>query len=84
MSDDPEATGQGAAAERMPAVAPAAVERWELSSGAVRIARVGDTAATVELLRCDGGEVVEMLALNDPREVRWARARLAAEERQSD
>ncbi|WP_449281175.1 hypothetical protein [Leucobacter sp.] len=83
MSEDPAATDQGAEAARAghssSVAPPAAVERWELSGGAVRVARVGDAAATVELLRCDGGEVVEMLVLNDPREVRWARVRLAAQ-----
>ncbi|WP_053384967.1 hypothetical protein [Leucobacter celer] len=83
MSEDPVAAGKGAEAERagqssLPAP-PAAIERWELSGGAVRIARVGDAAAAVELLRCDGGEVVETLTLRDPSEVRWARARRAAE-----
>lgn len=58
--------------------APAAIERWELSGGTWRVAAVGSDAASVELLRCDGGEVVEVLALRDPREVRWAAVQRAA------
>lgn len=52
--------------------APAAVERWELSGGTWRVSSWEDQQAIVELLRCDGGEVVERLELRDPREVRWA------------
>lgn len=83
MSEDPATTDRGAEAERAgessPTAPPPAVERWELSGGTIRIARVGDAAAVVELLRCDGGEVLETLTLSEPREVRWARVRRAAE-----
>jgi flavin reductase (DIM6/NTAB) family NADH-FMN oxidoreductase RutF len=51
---------------------PAAVERWESAGGTWRVASVGTGAATVELLRCDGGETVEILELRDPRDLRWA------------
>ncbi|QBE48188.1 hypothetical protein [Leucobacter triazinivorans] len=88
MSEDPEAADRGADAKRAghssSSAPPAAVERWELSGGAIRVARVGDRGAVVELLRCDGGEVVELLELHDPREVRWARDRLAADGRRRD
>ncbi|CAG7605726.1 flavin reductase family protein [Leucobacter soli] len=54
------------------AVTPPAVERWETAGGTWRIAGVDDDSATVELLRCDGGELVETLTLQDPRALRWA------------
>lgn len=57
--------------------APEAVERWESAGGAWRIARAGRESAAVELLRCDGGEVVEMLTLREPHELRWAAVQLA-------
>ena len=57
---------------------PAVVLRWELSGGTWRVLAAGDGRATVELLRCDGGEVAEVLALTDPRELRWAAVQVAA------
>ncbi len=51
---------------------PAAVERWEVAGGTWRIARVDDSGADVDLLRCDGGEVVEILHLTEPEDIRWA------------
>ena len=51
---------------------PEAVERWESAGGAWRVVAAGSDAATVELLRCDGGEVVETLELRGARELRWA------------
>lgn len=59
---------------------PAAVSRWELLGGTWRVLAAGDAYATVELLRCDGGEVAEMLTLTDPRELRWAAVQLAIRE----
>lgn len=56
---------------------PSAVERWETSGGAWRVAGVDAGIATVELLRCDGGEVVEILELEGPRDLRWAAVQLA-------
>lgn len=50
-----------------------AVERWEIAGGTWRVASVGEGSAVVELLRCDGGECVELLRLTEPAEVRWAR-----------
>ncbi|MFT4232575.1 MAG: flavin reductase family protein [Leucobacter sp.] len=58
---------------------PAAVERWELAGGTWRVASAGAERATVELRRCDGGEVAETIVLRDPREVRWAQVTRAAE-----
>lgn len=60
-------------------VAPAAVERWELAGGTWEVADVREGSAIVDLLRCDGGEVVETLTLSDPRELRWAAVQLAAD-----
>jgi len=53
------------------AVAPAAVERWEVAGGTWEVTDFREGSATVDLLRCDGGEVVETLTLTDPRELRW-------------
>lgn len=60
---------------------PEAVDRWELSGGTWRLARLGEDRATVELLRCDGGEVVERLELREPRDLRWAAVQAAADPR---
>lgn len=54
---------------------PAPVDRWETTGGTWRVLSVLDDVATVELLRCDGGEVVETVALHDPAELAWARDR---------
>ncbi|MCB1273500.1 MAG: flavin reductase family protein [Leucobacter sp.] len=62
-------------------VAPAPVERWELAGGTWRVAEVREGSARVDLLRCDGGEVVETITLNDPRDVRWAAVKLAEDGR---
>ncbi len=51
---------------------PAAVARWELAGGTWEISYLGAESATVDLLRCDGGEVVEELELHDPHDLRWA------------
>lgn len=56
---------------------PAAVERWQDSGGTWRIFELGDDHATVELLRCDGGEVAEVLSLRDAQAMRWAAVQLA-------
>ena len=54
------------------AVMPGAVERWELSGGTWRLVSFSEDRATVELLRCDGGEIADVLTLREPRELRWA------------
>ena len=59
------------------ASAPAAVERWEVSGGTWRVVAAGADEATLQLLRCDGGEVADTLVLREPREVRWAAVQLA-------
>lgn len=56
---------------------PAAVARWELQGGTWRVANLEGTA--VDLLRCDGGEVVEQVSLKKERDIRWARVQLAIE-----
>ncbi|MGO1539832.1 MAG: flavin reductase family protein [Leucobacter sp.] len=58
---------------------PDAVERWELSGGTWRVTQTDERSAVVELLRCDGGEVVDVLALQDPHDVRWAAVQRASE-----
>lgn len=52
---------------------PDAVDRWETTGGTWRVLSVLDDIATVELLRCDGGEVVETVSLRDPAALAWAR-----------
>lgn len=59
------------------AAPPADVERWESAGGTWRVRAATDVRATVELLRCDGGEVADLLVLTDPRDVRWARVQRA-------
>lgn len=59
--------------------APAAVERWQLSGGTWRVASVSSERAAVDLLRCDGGEVVERLVLTGATEVRWAEMQFTSE-----
>ena len=59
------------------ATPPAAVERWETAGGAWEVTYLGEASASVDLLRCDGGEVVETLTLDDPRDLRWAAVQLA-------
>lgn len=51
---------------------PDSVERWERSGGTWRVSSLDEDHATVELLRCDGGEVAELLELREERDVRWA------------
>lgn len=57
--------------------APEAVERWEAAGGTWSITRLTDEVATVELRRCDGGEVADTLQLREPTEVRWAAVQAA-------
>lgn len=59
---------------------PAAVDRWDLAGGTWRVVSAGDESALVDLMRCDGGEIVEQVRLEDPREVRWAQVQQAAAE----
>ncbi|WP_082406170.1 flavin reductase family protein [Microbacterium sp. No. 7] len=61
------------------AVPPADVERWEVAGGEWRVRSASATTATVELRRCDGGEVADVLTLTEPRDVRWARVQRAIE-----
>lgn len=56
---------------------PEAVLRWTASGGMTRVARVSTEAAVVELLRCDGGEVADVLTVTDARGIRWARVQEA-------
>ncbi|MGO3148355.1 MAG: flavin reductase family protein [Leucobacter sp.] len=58
---------------------PAPVERWETTGGTWRVASVAEVGATVELLSCDGGEIVDYLTLRDERDLRWARVQQAIE-----
>lgn len=51
---------------------PVQVERWETSGGTWRVALLEEDRAIVELLRCDGGEVAEVLTIKEPRDLRWA------------
>lgn len=51
---------------------PAAIARWETAGGTWAVRSAGEGSAIVDLLRCDGGEVVETLVLHEPRELRWA------------
>lgn len=60
-----------------PMPAPDSIDRWEISGGTCRVTLVGETAALVDLCRCDGGEVVETLRLTDPGARAWAAMRLA-------
>lgn len=53
---------------------PEQIERWEAHGGTWRISARTQTSATIELLRCDGGEVVETIVSDDPETVRWALA----------
>lgn len=55
---------------------PEQVERWELAGGEWAVVRAGEGSAVVDLMRCDGGEVVDRIRLTAPAEVRWAAARL--------
>ena len=51
---------------------PEVVQRWQSSGGTWAVSRVGENSAAVELITCDGGEVVDVLTLREPREIRWA------------
>lgn len=58
---------------------PEAIDRWEVTGGTWRIASVGKDLALVDLLRCDGGEVVDRLRLEQPKDVKWAAMQRAGE-----
>lgn len=58
---------------------PDPVDRWETSGGTWRVVEVHDASATVELLRCDGGEVIEYVTLQGAEDLRWARLQLSGE-----
>lgn len=53
---------------------PPSVDRWDASGGTWAVTRVGEDSATVDLMRCDGGEVVERILLTEPEDLRWAAA----------
>lgn len=55
---------------------PDAVLRWEAFGGTWEVTEVRAGRAVVELRRCDGGEVVESVASDEPEFVRWAAAQL--------
>lgn len=57
---------------------PAKIARWESFGGTWRVTATSLDRATVELLRCDGDEVVETLEWSDPELIRWARVQEAA------
>lgn len=58
---------------------PAVVDRWALAGGTWHVASAGEESAQVDLLRCDGGEVVERVTLKDVHEVRWAQVQQASQ-----
>ena len=68
-------TEQPAPARSIPALEER-VRRWEEFGGTWRVLETGSGAATIEFRRCDGGEQVETLILDDPGEAEWARERL--------
>lgn len=55
---------------------PDVIDRWETSGGIWEIHSVEEDGVTVDLLRCDGGEVVERVHLSESPDLRWARAQL--------
>ena len=57
---------------------PAAVDRWQLNGGSWRVQSAVADRAVVELRRCDGGEIADLITLTDPHDLRWARVQLAA------
>jgi hypothetical protein len=59
---------------------PPQVARWDAAGGTWRVATVGTDSATVELCRCDAGEVVEVLELAGTADVQWARQRLVEQD----
>jgi hypothetical protein len=59
---------------------PPHVARWDAAGGTWRVATVGTDSATVELCRCDAGEVVEVLELAGTADLHWARQRLDAQD----
>lgn len=60
---------------------PRAVARWENAGGTWRVAGLSEEAAIVHLMRCDSGEVVEVLELRDRTELRWAAVQMASGDR---
>lgn len=48
-------------------------------AGLTAVASQEPQEAVVELLRCDGGEIVDRVRLTDPYDVRWARVQQAAQ-----
>lgn len=57
---------------------PAVVDRWELNGGTWRVRSIAPDSAMIELRRCDGGEIAELVTLTEPHDLRWARVQLAA------
>lgn len=58
---------------------PEEISRWESFGGTWRVASASEESATIELCRCDGGEVAEVLEWQTPELVRWARVQEAAQ-----
>ena len=57
---------------------PDEITRWETFGGSWRITEVNNERAKVDLLRCDGSEVVETLESREPHFVHWAAVKQAA------
>jgi len=66
--------------DAQPAGLPEVIERWENAGGTWVVREVLQSAtAIVDLLRCDGGEIVESVSLSDAEELRWASEQLNPE-----
>jgi len=58
----------------------AELQRWQ-DAGAIWVVRArSETAVTVALLRCDGGEEVEVFTSDDPRLLEFIGTRRSSEE----
>ncbi len=57
---------------------PEQIRRWEETGGGWRILSAGPDSATVQLIDCTGGEVVEEVRSSDPHFVKWANVQAAA------
>lgn len=55
-----------------PVLVPAVIERWATAGGTFQVASVGAGSASVDLLRCDGGEIVDSVELTAAEDLRWA------------
>ncbi len=59
------------------AAPPEAISQWEGAGGTWEVTSAGQARATVELRRCDGGELADIVTLTDAKEVRWAMVQAA-------